>query len=269
MNASSLALRVQDVHKHFGGVPAVTAASFDVAKATIHALIGPNGAGKTTMINVITGYLNADRGSVELAGTAIQHLPVAARVRKGLARTFQIRQLFGGMTAFDNVLMGCHQRLVVSSWRQRWVPGPAHRARRALAAECDSLLALVGISRFRDVLAAHLPAGVQGRLEVARALATQPSVLLLDEPCAGLSGEESQEVGALLRQLARPAQTETSALAILVVEHNMPFVLDVADHVTVMDAGEIIASGKPQEIRADPRVIEAYLGGVRDARATS
>lgn len=266
MTASPALLRIRDVRKQFGGVPAIAGASLDVTQSTIHALIGPNGAGKTTLINVIAGYLRADAGLVELNGRAMQRLPIAARVRMGLTRTFQIRQLFGGMSAFENVLMGCHLRLANAPWAVRVWPPAVSKFEQKLGDECDALLSLVGIGEYRDVAAASLPAGVQGRLEVARALATQPTVLLLDEPCAGLDAREATEIGKLLKELVtrRPGGVAPE-MSILVVEHNMPFVLGIADQVTVMDAGEVIASGPPAEVRSNQRVIDAYLGGQPDA----
>ncbi|MCC7166151.1 MAG: ABC transporter ATP-binding protein [Rhodospirillales bacterium] len=254
-------LSLADIGKSFGAVIAAAGVTLELHEGRIYALIGPNGAGKTTLLNIISGYVRPDHGRLTLRGDAIDGWAASRRVLRGMARTFQITQLFSHMTALENVLCGFHPH-VAQSLVGVLLRLPAFAAEeRALAARARNLLETVGIGAYADEPAGLLPFGLQRRLEIARALATGPSLLLLDEPCAGLSGPEASELGRLLRRLA------SEGMCVLVIEHNMPFVLDVAQEVVVLDAGEIIAHGPPDAIRADPRVIEAYLGEVEHGAA--
>jgi branched-chain amino acid transport system permease protein len=256
---SESVLVVEGVSKRFGAVSVLSGVSLALDAGRVHALIGPNGAGKTTLLNVISGYMAADHGTIVLGGRRIDRWPASRRVAVGMARTFQIVQLFGRMTVLENVLCGFHLRV-----RQRWwsgvVGGRAFTAEeRRLRADARELLARVGLEAEADAVAGVLPFGLQRRLEVARALATRPTLLLLDEPCAGLSGPEAAALGALLHRVA------AEGTSVLVVEHNMPFVLGLATHVVVLDASEVIAAGPPERVRTDPRVIAAYLGDTEEA----
>jgi len=238
-------LQVDAVSVRFGGLTAVDGATFSVDAGGVSGLIGPNGAGKTTLFNVITGLQPPTDGRVVLDGTDITRRRPHRRARLGLARTFQRLEVFGSLSARENVL-------VALEMRRRW-----NRTGGDLVAEADALLDRVGIAAVADRRVELLPTGTARLVEVARALATGPKLLLLDEPSSGLDEAETDALGRLLRELA------TSGLGVLLVEHDMPLVMETCSHIAVLDFGRIIASGAPSAIRDDPAVQRAYLGDAR------
>jgi branched-chain amino acid transport system ATP-binding protein len=250
----TLALEAAGLAKRFGGLQAVANVSFAVPDGSITALIGPNGAGKTTVFNLITNLFPADRGEVRLYGRSLRGLNPGDIAALGLLRTFQTARVLPGMTTLENLLAGAHRQIRRGAAQHMlWLP-PALREERALRRHGEALLALVGLARFRDIAATALPLGAQKLLEASRALMARPRLLLLDEPAAGLNDAETAELAALL------CAVRDTGLTILLVEHNMSLVMDVADQVIVLDLGQLLAQGTPRQIQGDRRVIDAYLG---------
>ena len=233
---------------------AISNVSFTVSDGSLTAVIGPNGAGKTTLFNLVTNLYAADSGEIQFYGRSIRGCSSAAIAALGLIRTFQSARIFPGMTARENALAGAHLHLRTPAWKQMlWLPS-ARREERTLTDRADALFDLVGLTPFRDTAATDLPMGAQKLLEVIRALMAEPRLLLLDEPAAGLNDAETEELAELLRAV------RDSGTTVIVVEHNMSLVMGVADHVIVLDAGSIVATGSPLDIQRDKRVIAAYVG---------
>ena len=252
--AVSVALEARHLNRSFGGLRATNDVSFSVARGSITALIGPNGAGKTTVFNLITNLFPADSGEVLFAGRRIDALKPEEIAALGLIRTFQTARVFPGMTVLENVLTGRHRMVKHGLVTQAlWLPA-SRREERDLVARAEGLIDLVLLSRYRDAHATDLPMGAQKLLEVLRALMAQPTLLLLDEPAAGLNDTETAELASLLMAI------RASGITILVVEHNMSLVMGVADQIVVLEAGGVIATGTPAEVQRNQRVVKAYLG---------
>jgi branched-chain amino acid transport system ATP-binding protein len=248
-------LRVQDVTVRFGGILALDGVSLDVASGSIQAVIGPNGAGKSTLLNVITGLYNATEGSVSFGRERIDACAPHVVTQMGIARTFQNTELFGDMSAIENVMVGLDRHHAYGLLSGMVHGGRYRRAEVEARGAAENLLALVGLADQMTVAAAALPFGSQRRLEIARALATRPRLLLLDEPAAGLRAAEVEDLNRILLNL-RAEQ----GLTILVIDHVMPLVMAISDRITVLNFGRKIADGEPEYVRKAPEVIRAYLG---------
>ena len=246
-----LLLDVRQVSKHFGGVYALNKATLAVARGEVHALIGPNGAGKTTLIHVPSGVLAADEGAVVFDGLDLGRMPMHERVTHGLARSYQITNIFSRLSVLDNVAMAVQSR--VRDWGTSFSFWKPFSLDSAIIDEAHALLAQVSLTGMATRLGGQLSHGEQRSLEVALALATQPKLLLLDEPMAGMGSEESERMVELIEHLAQ-------RVTILLVEHDMDAVFRLADRISVLVGGTVIASGSPEAIRADAEVRRAYLG---------
>ena len=248
-------LHAQGLHKNFGGVKAVSDISFDVPRGTIFAIIGPNGAGKSTLLNLISGVYRPDDGSLTFKGTGLSAMPAHRRVRLGIARTFQKIRLFKQLSVIENVIAGFHTHHRIPAW-QYLVHGAVFAADQQRCRErAAQLLEFVGMSARLHVVAGSLSYGEQRMLELARALATEPQLLLIDEPAAGLNAAEVDSLLDRIRSLRNGGTT------VILVEHNMDLVMNVADRIMVMDYGRRLFEGVPAEVQKNPAVIAAYLGG--------
>jgi branched-chain amino acid transport system ATP-binding protein len=248
-------LETQALTMRFGGLTAVKDFTAAIPRGGIVGLIGPNGAGKTTCFNMITGFYRPSEGRVSFEGRDITGMPPHRVCRSGIARTFQNIRLFGNETVLENVMIGGHLRQKTGWWQSVLCLPGNRREERAIAARARELLNVVGLEAFAPEKANSLPYGAQRRLEIARALATEPTFLLLDEPAAGMNPNETVELMGFIRDI----RTRFN-LTVLLIEHDMKVVMGICEHIWVLDYGETIAAGPPEAIRSDPKVIKAYLG---------
>lgn len=254
-------LKVTGIGISFGGIKAIDGVSFSASAGQILSIIGPNGAGKTTLFNVISGVYRAADGRVDLAGEDVTGLASDKLAARGLSRTFQNLQIFQRMTSAENVMAGRHMREDCNLFADLFRFPSVTRQNRTTREAALGLLDEVGLRDRADALAGSLPYGACKRLEIARALATEPRVLLLDEPAAGCNAVETEEIDRLIREVAR------KGIAVVLVEHDMKLVMKISDRILVLDGGKPLVEGTPGEVRANPAVLEAYLGkhGAREA----
>ena len=246
-------LKLTDMTIEFGGLKAIDGLNLDVNSKEIVAIIGPNGAGKTTAFNCITGIYNPTSGNIEYFGKSILNKEPAALTKMGIARTFQNIRLFKDLTVFENVLIAMHLRyndnIFTSTFRLNYLQELEMRE------ETKKLLDSQDLYKYRNDIASSLPYGMQRRLEIARALATRPTLLLLDEPAAGMNPQETMELTAYIKKIR-----DEFGLTVLLIEHHMDLVMDISDRIYVIDFGKLIAKGSAEEVQNNPKVIEAYLG---------
>ena len=250
-------LELSDVSVSFGGIKALSQVSMSVAANKVTAVIGPNGAGKTSLFNVISGFYPADTGAVVFANDNLLKRPAHMRSILGISRTFQNIALFPGMTVEENIKLGAHAQLRTNLLSAAFYLGPAKREEAAITADIGKrLLPLLDLDEYRHRSVSGLPYGVQKRIELARALVNQPKLLMLDEPFAGMPPPEKARMSSYIRRIVN----ETDVTALL-IDHDMESIMNMSDHIVVLNFGSVIAAGSPVEMQTNPAVIEAYLGG--------
>lgn len=247
-------LKAEGICKQFGGLRALHNVSFDVKEGEILSLIGPNGAGKSTMMNIITGFEKPTEGRIFYKGQNIKKKQPQELARMGMGRTYQIARLFSHMTVLENVMVGCFKQLKTNNWQGMFQTSASRKEMRNIRDNAYQLLELVNLRKDANVLASSLPYGKVRLVEVARAMASEPKLLLLDEPACGLHPSEVYEFANLLHKIRE------KGITILMIEHDMKLVMDVSDRLVVLNNGEVLATGLPEEIRNNEQVISAYLG---------
>ncbi len=253
-------LEISNLTKRFGGLAAVNDVSFSVPDGGIVGLIGPNGAGKTTIFNLVTGVYSVTSGDVKFQGKSIVGLPPFKIADKGITRTFQNIRLFKNLTVFENVLTACHMSAQYNLAETILRLPRFRKEEKMLYEKAENLLSIMGLTERRDLVANNLPYGMQRRLEIVRALALDPKLLLLDEPAAGMNPDETEQLMNLIGRIRKDFN-----LSVLVIEHHMDLIMGVCEHIVVLNFGLKLAEGKPEEVANDSKVVEAYLGTTEEA----
>lgn len=248
-------LSIKEIWKSFGGLTALRNISFDVKQGDIKALIGPNGAGKTTLLNVVSGVHQPDKGEVLFSGAKIVHLAPSKIARKGMSRTFQHVELFGNMNVLENVMIGRYPKTKAGFFSSGFRLPAVMREEKEIQRKSEEILEYINLGNRKDEIASNLPIGEQRILEIGRALATEPRLVLLDEPAAGLNIKETRDLGEIIKKIR-----DELKITVVLVEHDMDLVMRISDSITVLNFGEVIAEGTPIEIQRNPEVIVAYLG---------
>ena len=252
-------LEIKDIYLHFGGIMALNGVGFDVREGEIFAIIGPNGAGKTSIFNCISGLYRPDRGSISFKGKEILKLSPHRRARLGISRTFQNIELFRGMTVLDNLMLGRHIHMRAELLTGGFFFGLARNEEIKHREIMEEIIDFLEIQKIRKKLVGTLPYGLQKRVELGRALALDPDVLLLDEPMAGMNVEETEDMARFILDI-----NEERDITVVLIEHDMGVVMDISDRICALDFGIKISEGQPEEIQSDPKVISAYLGVTED-----
>ena len=252
-------LNVEDISLSFGGVKALENVSFDILEHEVRAIIGPNGAGKSSMLNVINGFYHPQQGQITYKGETRSRMKPHLAAQQGIARTFQNIALFKGMSTLDNIMTGRNLKMRVNFLWQALYFGPARKEEMQNRAYVENIIDFLEIQSIRKTPVGRLPYGLQKRVELGRALAAEPDLLLLDEPMAGMNGEEKEDMSRFILEV-----NEEFGTTIVLIEHDMGVVMDISDRVVVLDYGRCIADGTPDEVGKNPQVVDAYLGVVHD-----
>jgi len=255
--APKTVLKVDDIHLSFGGIKALDGVGLEAQQGEILAVIGPNGAGKTCLLNSICGFYHPQAGDIYFDGRRINDTPIYKRAKTGIARVFQNIELFTGLTSLQNIMAGRHVHLKPGVFSSLFYFGREHRKDLEHRKRCEDIIDILEMEPIRDKVVGTLPYGLRKRVELGRALALEPQLLLLDEPLAGMNMEEKEDMARYILDISEEWNEDIS---ILLIEHNMDVVMDISDRIVVLDFGHVIAEGTPDEIKTNPRVIKAYLG---------